>query len=347
MSSQNTPERRHRRLFIISFIIIVLLALALAYVAIQFTLTKHENTRAAEAQTSRIAALEQEIASQEAQLAENSRAIEEQQSQIGSQQSELDSRQSRIDSQQSEIDAQKSKIDSLNKQLMSKKAASGTKTGSTAATTTKKPVPTGKLIALTFDDGPGPYTAQLLDAMKERGVHATFFLIGKNVDKYPAVVKRMEAEGHTVGNHTQNHKNLTKLSATQVRTEIDTCSAKIEKVIGHKPTVLRCPGGNCNSTVTAYAKSLGMPVFYWSVDTRDWESRNVNSILTTAFQKNKYGIQENAIVLMHDIYKTSLTAAIEMMDKLQAQGYTMVTVPDLLEARYGTVTPGKVYHNAF
>ena len=181
----------------------------------------------------------------------------------------------------------------------------------------------------------------MLDELKKRGVRATFFVLGTRVDAYPELIKRMEAEGHVVGNHSNSHKNLTKLSAAGIKTEMELCAAKIEKVLGHKPEVMRCPGGNYNTAVLNYAKEAGIPVIQWGVDTRDWESRNVTSILNKAFGKN--GIKDGSIVLMHDIYSTTVDATIQMVDRLIDEGYTFVTVPELLYDREGKIEAGKRY----
>lgn len=216
-----------------------------------------------------------------------------------------------------------------------------TATKPTNKTTVKKP--TGKkMVALTFDDGPGRYTEKLLDALKERNAKATFFVLGQLVDRYPDLIKRMDAEGHVVGSHSYDHPNLTKLTYAQIKSNMDKTAKKINKLIGHDPEVIRCPGGSSNDTVKKYAKNAGVPIIYWDVDTLDWKSRNTKKILEEAFDAET-GIEDGDIVLMHDIYDTTVDAAIEMMDRLIAEGYTLVTVPELLEAYEGTIVAGKVY----
>ena len=199
-----------------------------------------------------------------------------------------------------------------------------------------------KLVALTFDDGPGPYTERLLNEMKKRDVKATFFVLGNRVGKYPELIKRMEAEGHTVGNHSYDHPNLTKLSYDGIRKNMEKTAEKVEAILGHKPEVMRCPGGACNANVKKYAKAAGIPIIYWGVDTRDWESRNVNAIMKKSFGSG--GITDGSIVLMHDIHETSVDAAIKMMDRLIDEGYTFVTVPELLMARNGEIEAGIVHY---
>lgn len=196
-----------------------------------------------------------------------------------------------------------------------------------------------KIVALTFDDGPGPYTERLLDEMKKRGARATFFVLGTRVDAYPKLIRRMAAEGHVVGNHSNAHNMLHRMNLVGVRKEMGKCAEKIEKLLGYRPPVMRCPGGNSSSVVEQYAKEAGVPILYWGVDTRDWESRNKDAILKVCKSK----IRDGSIVLLHDIHKTSVDAAIELMDWLDKEGYTMVTVPELLCARRGGMVAGKTY----
>ena len=203
-----------------------------------------------------------------------------------------------------------------------------------------------KLVALTFDDGPGKFTAELLDYLAAHHVHATFFLIGRNAARYPALIKRMDAEGHAIGNHTQNHARLPRLSAAGVKKEIGDCNAVIRAAVGHDAVMLRAPGGNANATVKAVAKDMGLPIAYWSVDTRDWQSRNTDKIVSAAFAA-RGGIKDGSIVLMHDIYRTTVDAAKIIIPRLEAQGYRFVTVPELLALRRGGAVAGDIYGNGY
>ena len=300
-----------------------------------------------------------QVARQDSVIAELQEKMEDADDELSDLQGQLEDTQEEMESQKKKyedklkdkddlIDKQKKTIGSLRTQISQKTATN--KNGKTKKTTTvNQNLPEReygdlsgeKLVALTFDDGPGPYTERLLNAMKKRGVKATFFLFGNRIDKYPKLVKRMEKEGHAVGNHSYDHPNLTRLSASGVASNMNKTAKKIEKLIGHKPEVMRCPGGACNKTVKKYAADAGIPIIYWDVDTRDWESRNVTKIMNVAFGKD--GIKNGSIVLMHDIHEPSVDAAIKMMDKLKKQGYTFVTVPELLMAREGEIVPGTVY----
>ena len=203
-----------------------------------------------------------------------------------------------------------------------------------------------KLIALTFDDGPGDYTNTLLDELKKRNIKATFFVLGLQVQKHMDIVKRMASEGHVIGNHSYSHKNLKSLTAEQVQADLDKCTSLIVEATGTVPSVLRVPGGNYNENVIAYASKQNMQIIQWSVDTKDWKSKNKDAILGVAFQSGKYGIHDGAIVLMHDVYSTSVDAAVEMMDRLIQEGYTMVTVPELIRVRDNGGKAGNVYSTA-
>lgn len=186
-------------------------------------------------------------------------------------------------------------------------------------------------VALTFDDGPGPHTDRLLDVLASKRAPATFFLLGQNVARNPALVRRMAAEGHEVGNHTWDHKQLTKLGADGQRREIERGAAAIREA-GVTPTVFRPPYGSRNKTTDAAA---GAPVILWDVDTLDWKTRNTEATMTAALRDTKRG----SIVLMHDIHAPTVDAVGAIVDGLREQGYTLVTVSELL----GSPRAGRAY----
>lgn len=327
---QNIPlhQKRGGRGLVICVVMIAILLAAMSALSVYTALTLTE---------------------QQALLNSQHQQLEEMAAAVSSARSEAEAKQQQIEQQQSQLQEQNQQIGGLQETISSLRS-------SIALKTTRSPLQiyqnlptrtygdyTGKkLVALTFDDGPGPYTARLLDELKKRGVRATFFVLGIQVDKYPDLIKRMEAEGHVIGNHSNGHKNLKKLTAANIKAEMDKSATKIEKLIGHKPEVMRCPGGSYNNNVLAYAKNAGIPVVHWTVDTRDWESRNVNAIMASAFGSN--GIRNGSVVLMHDIYSTSVDAAIQMVDRLHKEGYTFVTVPEMIYARNSKkIEAGKLY----
>lgn len=225
----------------------------------------------------------------------------------------------------------------------------GGKTGSTPVYFSK-PVcaEDAKLIALTFDDGPSAkYTPQLLDGLKERGVRATFFVVGDSIKGNEELLKRIHEEGHVIGNHTLNHKNLAEEDPDSIRAQLNGCADLVEAATGARPVIARMPGGKLDDDTRIVLAELGLPAIGWSVDTRDWESRKVDSILEETFQTGKYGARDGAIILMHDRVEATTEAALKIVDRLLEEGYTFVTVPELLAARKPLILTGAVYSSAF
>lgn len=198
---------------------------------------------------------------------------------------------------------------------------------------------TEKLIAITFDDGPGAYTAQLLDELAARDVKATFFVSGYRAANYPETLKRMVSEGHQLASHTQNHENLNTLSAAKIADEISRTQNYITAAGGDNPAYIRPPYGNANKTVRAQAPS---PLINWSVDPEDWKYHNADTVCSNILA----GSYDGAIILVHDIYQTSVNGALAAIDKLLEQGYEFVTVRDLLLRRGITPEAGVMYYDA-
>ena len=181
-----------------------------------------------------------------------------------------------------------------------------------------------KKIAITFDDGPHPYyTEQLLDGLKERGAKATFFVLGKHAEQYPDLVQRMSEEGHLIGNHTYSHIQLTQRNSEAFKEELVKTSELIESLTGQEVQYVRPPYGTWNKK---FEKELNMFPVLWNIDPLDWSSKNVSGIVQKVTTKAK----ENSIILMHDEYKTTVTAALQIIDELQEEGYEFVTVEELL-----------------
>ncbi len=306
-------------LFIVLALLIAVVVAAIGYGFVRMYRVQQELTDIANEQSEKISDLEQQVGEQKNALA----SIKQQNDTLASENADLADENALLVKQN---DAYKSQISKYNLQYPPE-AYIGK-----------------KLVALTFDDGPGEYTAELLDFLKEKKVRATFFLLGVNAQQYPALIKRMEKEGHTIGNHSYSHTNLSKLSASKVAGELEKCNAVIRKAVGHNAVVMRCPGGNNNATVKKAAKNAQMPIIHWSVDTRDWELKDKDKILKRAFGEG--GITDGSIVLLHDIHRASVDAAKEMILRLKKEGYTFVTVPELLSARAGGMTAGEFYKDA-
>ncbi len=181
-----------------------------------------------------------------------------------------------------------------------------------------------KKVALTFDDGPHPeYTPKMLAALKEKNVKGTFFLLGEAVEKHPDIVKQIHQEGHVIGNHSYKHEQLSKLTMEQACEQVDRTNRLIYDITGVYPSYLRPPFGDWHEKLDCEANMVEV---LWNVDTLDWSSHNHAQIV----EKVLKNVQENDIILMHDGYETSVTAAKEIIDTLESQGYEFVTVDEIL-----------------
>ncbi|MCI9142917.1 MAG: polysaccharide deacetylase family protein [Lachnospiraceae bacterium] len=181
-----------------------------------------------------------------------------------------------------------------------------------------------KKIAITFDDGPHPsYTEQLLDGLKERGIHATFFVTGEHAELHPDIIERMFNEGHLIGNHTYSHIQLTKNNRETFKEELIKTNEILKEITGEEVQYVRPPYGSWDKS---FEKELNMFPVLWTVDPLDWSSQNVGRITEKILSKTG----ENDIILMHDYYDTSVTAALKAIDALLEEGYTFVTVEEIL-----------------
>ena len=195
---------------------------------------------------------------------------------------------------------------------------------------------TGALVALTFDDGPSKYTNRILDCLAKYNAKATFFVVGNSVSSYPDVVKRAYSMGMEIGNHTMTHPNLKTLSADGVSRELNNAANKVSALTGIKPKLLRPPYGNYNSTVSSVA---GMPLILWSIDTLDWKTRNADKTVSCVLNE----VKDGSIILMHDLYEPTASAAERIIPELVNRGYKLVTVSELAKAKGYTLTNGKAY----
>ena len=184
-----------------------------------------------------------------------------------------------------------------------------------------------KVVALTFDDGPGPRTSEILDQLKKYNAHATFFMLGKNVKSYPDVKKIIDA-GHAFGNHSENHKFMTKLSDEQKKQELMKVHDKVKALNGYEMCLFRPPYGDYNDAVVRTAESLGYYTIQWSVDSLDWKDYGVDSIIKTVTQHKN--LDSGAIILMHNGAKYTADALDSVITNLKEQGYSFVTVAQLI-----------------
>lgn len=179
-------------------------------------------------------------------------------------------------------------------------------------------------IALTFDDGPHAiFTEQLLDGLKEKGVVATFFLLGCNIEGNEEIVSRMQKEGHLIGNHTDSHVQLTLLDSSTASEEISSTNMKIFNITGHMPEYIRPPFGCWNESI---ATNIDMTAVLWDIDPLDWKGKNTERIVSYIC----HNAEDGDIILLHDVYKTSVEAALEVVDYFKERGFEFVTVEELL-----------------
>jgi len=206
--------------------------------------------------------------------------------------------------------------------------------------------PSKPMIALTFDDGPGEKTMDLLNTLEQYKVHATFFMCGTSLSRkdidVDAILKKMDAIGCDTSNHTMTHPKLDTLSPEQIVSEVQGVSDIISSHIGHGAISLRPPFGR-GIHEEKVIKNVGFPMIYWSVDTLDWKTKSkeetVKSVLSEA--------RDGSIILMHDIHEWSVEAAIEVIPQLIEKGYQLVTVSELAAARGITLEPGVTYFNFY
>lgn len=182
-----------------------------------------------------------------------------------------------------------------------------------------------KTVALTFDDGPNPSTTpKLLEILRQKNVHATFFVLGENVSQHEQLLQKEVQEGHQIGSHTFSHKDLAGLSDQEISEEITQTDNAILKAIGKKPAYVRPPYGSITKKGAAI---IHRPMIEWSVDSQDWQSRQKEKIL----QQVKSTVYDGAIILPHDIYPETVDAVPVLIDELKKEGYTFTTISDLLD----------------
>ena len=178
-------------------------------------------------------------------------------------------------------------------------------------------------VAISFDDGPGGNTDWLLDYLKQKNIPVTFFLICEQIPRYPNTVKRQAAEGHEIGYHSYSHQNHLFLTSEQIISDFEKSNNMLKELTGQEFTLWRTPGGNYDQQVL---DCVALPHILWSLDTLDWQSKDADVIYERIINNSFDG----AIVLMHDIYGTTIAGAIRAMDALQDAGYEFLTVSEFL-----------------
>ena len=225
-------------------------------------------------------------------------------------------------------------------------------TAATTQPTTAKPKysPEDKLIALTFDDGPSKKsTNRILDILEENGAVATFFVVGYNIENNVSTIKRAYNMGCEIANHSKDHKNLTKCSASEISDQVNSPNELLKSVTGISPKLFRAPGGNFEGV----ENEIGMPLIQWSIDTNDWRYKDASNKNRTESQRQADlekiskkvidSAESGDIVLMHDIYSFTADLCEILIPALVEKGFKLVTVSELYEANRTELKSGKVY----
>lgn len=193
-----------------------------------------------------------------------------------------------------------------------------------------------KKVALTFDDGPSSFTGRLLDCLEKNNARATFFMVGTEIASFPEEARRMAELGCELGNHTYDHTDLTTVTSDQIVSKLGQVDSLLTELTGQASTVVRPPYGAVNDTVRV---SVNTPIILWSIDTLDWKTLDAQKTVDTVMEN----VQDGSIILMHDIFSTSVDAAEILIPRLIQEGYELVTVHELAAAKGVEMKSGIAY----
>ena len=195
-----------------------------------------------------------------------------------------------------------------------------------------------KQVALTFDDGPSAKTAKLLDYLREKDVKVTFFLVGNRLNEFKNTVQQEVMDGHEIGYHSYSHRMQPQLSNAQIISDFEKSNKLLKDLTGAEFTLWRTPGGDFNQRVL---DCIDLPHIMWSVDTRDWEHRNTYKVYSSVI-----GSSDGAIVLMHDLYGSTVDGAIDAIEKMLEGDYEFMTVTELLSRNGSAPQPNTTYYRS-
>ncbi|MBO4897090.1 MAG: polysaccharide deacetylase family protein [Clostridia bacterium] len=196
--------------------------------------------------------------------------------------------------------------------------------------------PSRPMVAFTYDDGPSQYTSSILDTLSANGCRATFFVVGQNAAVYKSTIAREASLGMEIGNHTYSHPDLTKQSYGNIQSQISRTDTAVYNACGQYTRLMRPPYGSQNSTVRS---AVGKPLILWSVDTRDWESRNADKVVANILNN----VKDGDIILMHDLYPSTAAATARIVPELVRRGYQIVTVSELARCKGVNLQSGGTY----
>lgn len=202
--------------------------------------------------------------------------------------------------------------------------------------------PRRPMVALTFDDGPSPYTEKILDLLEYYGGRATFCVLGYRIQRHPETLVRAVAMGSEVIGHSWDHSNFTRLGRSALTNQIERTTTEIQAVIGQStPPLMRAPFGVLNNNAIGIVRDMGYSFLHWSVDPRDWyrDNRDPDIIYYNIMQR----VTEGSIILLHDIHPTTAEAMIRVIPRLIEDGFQLVTASELIAYHYGELEPGEVY----
>ena len=186
--------------------------------------------------------------------------------------------------------------------------------------------PSKKVVAITFDDGPSQYTKDIIKALKEYDCNATFFVLGNKVKAYQDTIKESIRNGNEIGNHSYNHKWLSRLSKEEIMNQIEKTQNILKETVNYTPTHLRPTYGSINNKIR---KNTDLEITLWTIDTKDWRIKNVDRIVERALNN----VNDGDIILMHDIFERSSDALKIIIPKLKEAGYQLVTISELEEVK--------------
>ena len=193
-----------------------------------------------------------------------------------------------------------------------------------------------KQIAITFDDGPGKYTKNLIDILENNKSNSTFFILGKNIKEYEDVLKESFTNGNEIGYHSYNHENFLRQDIEKIKEEFNKSNEELISAIGSGYTLIRPPYGSINNKIK---ESLDLPFILWNIDTEDWRYKNIDYLVDYVLDN----VKENSIILFHDIHKTSVSAIEKLLPYLYVEGYQLVTISDLANVNGITLEAHKTY----
>lgn len=195
-----------------------------------------------------------------------------------------------------------------------------------------------QLVAFTFDDGPNSETTnKLLDNLDKYNARVTFFVVGNRINNNTDTLKRAYDMGNQIGSHSYSHRNFFKIDETKILEEVQNTNNVIKEVIGVEPTIIRPPYGNTNSDIK---NIYNMYTILWNLDTEDWKSKDADKIVEYILNN----VHDGAIILLHDIYDTSIDATLRAMEILEQEGYAFVTIDEMAQIKNVELDKNINYH---